>query len=431
CIAMEALANLHVNQPPVCLRYHRTISPDVVERGIDLERMGMGHPAWHNEDLLEKWGLTRGWSPEEAKKVQVGCCVNVNIPGKTITATGIATVGAIFTVKLLEEILGLFDTPDVPGKPKLKDAKQMRSADELLDAIGEQLLFNMKVGVNSWNLGQQVLMEFSPDPCNSFLLDEALERGVDLTKLHKENDTWPMTVCFGGINVADSLAAIQKLIFDEGKYTMDELIAALGANWHGHEAMRLDFLNAPKYGNDDDYADEWAVRTLTRIHDMVRQVKDAWGCPLTIDGSMASAYQSIGLACGATPDGRLGGTPLNDGTVSPMPGADRNGPTAVLNSVGKIPYMHTQLLNQRFMPQFLEGDNKKLFAQYLREWYEKGTIPHIQFNVVDSRVLRDAQEHPEKYPDLQVRVAGYSAFWIDLARETQDGIIARTEQSMD
>ena len=92
--------------------------------------------------------------------------------------------------------------------------------------------------------------------------------------------------------------------------------------------------------------------------------------------------------------------------------------------------MHTQLLNQRFMPQFLEGENKKLFAQYLREWYEKGTIPHIQFNVVDSQVLRDAQEHPEKYTDLQVRVAGYSAFWIDLSKETQDSIIARTEQSM-
>jgi pyruvate-formate lyase len=113
-----------------------------------------------------------------------------------------------------------------------------------------------------------------------------------------------------------------------------------------------------------------------------------------------------------------------------MCGVDKNGPTAVLNSVGKIPYMHSQLLNQRFMPQFLEGENKKLFAAYLEEWHAKGTIPHVQFNVVDSQVLRDAQEHPEKYSDLQVRVAGYSAFWIDLARETQDSIIARTEQSL-
>jgi pyruvate-formate lyase len=173
------------------------------------------------------------------------------------------------------------------------------------------------------------------------------------------------------------------------------------------------------------------VKALTRIHDgTLRQVKDAWGWPVTIDGSTAAAFQSSGLGCGASPDGRLNGGTMADGTVSPMAGVDKNGPTAVLNSVGKIPYMHSQLLNQRFMPQFLEGENKKLFAQYLREWYEKGTIPHIQFNVMDSQVLRDAQEHPEEYTDLQVRVAGYSAFWVDLSTETQDSIIARAEQSL-
>ena len=112
-----------------------------------------------------------------------------------------------------------------------------------------------------------------------------------------------------------------------------------------------------------------------------------------------------------------------------MAGADRRGPTATLNSVGKIPFMHTQLFNQRFLPIFLEGDNKKLFAEYLKEWHEKGTIPHLQLNVVDTDVLREAQERPENFSDLQVRVAGYSAFWVDLSQETQDSIIARTEQS--
>jgi pyruvate formate-lyase/glycerol dehydratase family glycyl radical enzyme len=430
CIIMEALANLHVNQPPIALRYHRNISPDVVERAIDLDRAGMGHPSWFNEDLLEKWGLMRGWAPEDAKNAQVGACVTCNIPGKAITSTGMSEVGALFPVKLLEEILGLFEPPPAPGRPELKDPRQMDSADELLDAFCERLLFYTRIGVNSWNLGHQVLMEYNPDPCNSFLLDEALERGIDLTELHKENDTWPNMVCFGGVNFVDSLAAIQKLVFDDKKYTMDELLTALKANWEGYEEMHQAFLNAPKYGNDDDYADEWAVKALTKIHDTVRQVKDAWGYPLTFDGSTASAYAVAGLTCGASPDGRRASSPLDDGTLSPMTGADKNGPTAVLNSVGKLPYMHTQLFNQRFMPQFLEGENKKLFAQYLREWYEKGTIPHIQFNVVDNKVLRDAQEHPEKYPNLQVRVAGYSAFWIDLAKETQDSIIARTEQPL-
>jgi pyruvate formate-lyase/glycerol dehydratase family glycyl radical enzyme len=431
CIALEALANLHVNQPTICLLYHRDISPDVVERAIDLVRMGSGQPSFHNQDLLEKWCFTRGWSSEDAKRVQLACCVNPHIRGRAVTASGIATMGAIYGPKLLSEVLGLFETPYLPGKPEIKDPRQMKSADELLDAFCERLLFYIDIGVNSWNVGQQVLIEYSPDPCNSFLLDEAVERGVDLTELHKEHDTWPYMMFLGGINVADSLSAIQKLIFNDGKYTIDELIEALKANWEGYEEMRQDFMSAPKYGNDDDYADEWAVRMLTRVHDgTLRQVKDAWGWPVTIDGSTAAAFQSVGLMCGATPDGRRAGTPLADGTLSPMAGADKNGPTAVLNSVGKIPYMHSQLLNQKFMTQLVEGENRKLFAQYIREWYEKGTIPHIQFNVWDSGTLRDAQEHPEKYTDLQVRVAGYSAFWVDLSKESQDSIIARTEQSL-
>jgi len=430
CIVMEALANLHVNQPPIALRYHRNISPAVVDRAIDLDRVGMGHPSWINEDLLERWGLTRGWSPEDSRRVQAGCCVSNNIPGRTVVATGMACVGGIYAAKMLEEVLGLFSAPHVAGKPAIGDPRKMRSADELLEAVLEQLLWNARIGVHSWNVAHEILMEYRPDPCNSFLLDEALERGVDLTKLHKEHDTWPMMTLFGGVNLADSLAAIAKLVFDDGRYSMDELIEALRANWVGHEVMRQDFLHAPKYGNDDDYADQWVVRTLTGIHDTIKQVTDAWGYPLTIEGSTASGFSSIGLGCGATPDGRLAGTTLNDGTISPKPGADKHGPTAVLHSVGKIPYMHTQLLNQRFMPQFLEGENKPLFAAYLREWYESGTIPHIQFNVVDSGILRDAQEHPEKYTDLQVRVAGYSAFWIDLTTETQNQIIARTEHAM-
>jgi pyruvate-formate lyase len=413
-IAMEALANLHVNQPPIAIRYHRNISPEVVDRAIDLNRVGMGHPSWFNEDLLEKWGLMRGWSPEDAKKVQVGGCVLPHVSGKFVAATGLANVGAFVSPKLLEEVLGLYEPPPVPGRRQIADPTTMESAGELLDAYCERLLFYLEIGAISWNIGHQMLEEYLPDPCNSFLMEESLERGYDLKKLAKEGDTFPNLICFGGINTSDSLAAIEKLVFEGRKYTMRQLLDALRANWKGYEEMRQDFLNAPKFGNDDEYADSWALKFLTRI----------------VDGSTAAAYQVMGLACGATPDGRLASSPLADGSVSPMTGTDRYGPTAVLNSVAKLPYMYSQLLNQRFMPVVLEGENKELFAEYIREWYEKGTIGHIQFNIVDSEVLRDAQEHPERHANLQVRVAGYSAFWIDLPRETQDSIIARTEQGL-
>ena len=430
CIVMEALANCHLTQPPIMLRYHRNISPQVIDRAIDLLRTGQGHPSFFNEELLEKWGLMRGYSREDARKTEVGACVANRIMGRFIGATGLGEVGAVFAGKLLEEVLGLSEGPAVPGRPRAKDPRQMESAEELLDACCDRLLFYTKIGVNSWNIGHQVIMEYNPDPCNSFLADEPLERGIDLTKLHKEHDTWPNMVLYGLINLADSLAAIQKLVFDEKKYTLERLVNGLKANWQGCEEMRQDFLHAPKYGNDDDFADEWAVKVAVRVHDTVKQVKDAWGYPLTFDGSTAAGYQGAGLPCLASPDGRYASAPLADGSRSPMAGVDKNGPTATLNSVGKIPFQHTDLFNQRFMPVFLEGENKKLFAEYLREWYEKGTIPHIQFNVVDAEVLREAQEHPEKYADLQVRVAGYSAFWVDLSKETQDSIIARTEQCL-
>jgi formate C-acetyltransferase len=430
CLAMEALCNLHINQPPLAVRYHQNISPKVVERAIDLLHLGMGHPSWFREDLIEKWALLRGYSPEDAKNAQVGGCVTNQITNRYMLSSGTPGLGGMLLPKVLEETLregGDAGNEDRPDKPWTKDPRQMRSADELLDAFLQRTLFYAKQMTLAWNLAQQVLMSTNPDPVNSLLLGEPLERGVDLKKLHKEYDTYPTIFCLGLITTADSLAAVQKLVFDEQKYTMDELLAALGEDWEGNEAMRQDFLNAPKYGNDDDWADAWAVKLATRFEQTISQVADAWGYKLISDGGTAAGYQTAGMACGPTPDGRKAMAVFADGSRSPMAGADHNGPTAVLNSAAKIPFLHTELFNQRFMPVFFENDNKPLFAAYLQEWYEKGTIPHIQFNVVNSAVLREAQEHPDNHQDLQVRVAGYSAFWIDLPKGTQDSIIARTE----
>ena len=314
-------------------------------------------------------------------------------------------------------------------RPKTKDPREMKSCDELLDAICEQLDFYTKIAALSHNIGHQVIMDYNADPFNSLMLDETLERGNDLYKYNLEFDSEPQLISLGFVNVADSLAAIQKLVFEEKKYTMDELLCALKSNWDGYEEMRQDFLNAPKYGNDDDYVDEWTVKVKRRMYETVHNIKDAWDNPCTIDGSSVIAYQAMALGIGATPDGRMMSDIMADGSFSPAAGADKKGPTAVLNSVGKVPFLHTGLFNQRFMPAFLEGENKKLFAEYLKEWYEKMTIPHIQFNVVNSETLKDAQQNPEKYPDLQVRIAGYSAYFVDLPHETQDSIICRTEHS--
>ena len=432
CIILEALSNCRLTQPPVAIRYHRDISPDVVERAIDLGRIGLGHPSYFNEDLLEQWGLMRGWSSEDAKKTQAMGCVANNIMGKTVAGTGLIQIGALHLVRILEEVLYQNDQEVRAGTivlPKGEDVREMTSAHEIMDAVLDRVLFYTRVGVVSWNIGQQVLMEYKPDPCTSFLLEDTLERGIDMTKINKEDDTWPNVIPFGAMNVSDSLASIQRLVFDDKKYTMDELITALRANWAGYEEMRQDFINAPKFGNDDDYADKWAVDFQVKMNETVGRAQDAWGYKVTMDGTTATGYAILGMAAGASPDGRRAFEPLADGTRSPMAGMDRKGPTAVLNSVGKIPYMHTELFNQRFMPQFMEGDNRNLFAEYLRQWYDKGTIPHVQFNVVSSDLLHEAQAQPDKHSDLIVRVAGYSAHFVDLPEMTQNSIINRTEQS--
>jgi len=431
CIIMETLINLRLTQPPIALRYHPNIAPEVMQMAIDLGRTGLGHPSYFNEDMLEKWGLMRGLSHEDAKKVQAcGCAVN-NVMGKAQTATGLVNFGIINAVMVLEDVLYRNDQEVRAGHivlPAGNKVIEMQSAEELMEAYMERVKYYAKIGQVSWNIAQQVLMDHKPDPSNSLLNDETLQRGIDLLRFNKEGDTFPCIVIFGAINAADSLAAIQKLVFDEKKYTIEELLTALRANWEGHEVMHQDFLNAPKHGNDDDYADSWAVKFLVKLDETISAFKDAWGCPITMDGSTATGYTMMGLIAGASPDGRMACTPLADGTRSPMAGKDKHGPTAVLNSVGKVPYMHTELFNQRFMPEFLEGDNRKLFADYLKVWHKKD-IPHIQFNVVSSKELREAKVKPEEHSELIVRVAGYSAHFIDLPDHTQDSIIERTEQA--
>ena len=432
-IIMEAMGNLHINQPPIAVRYHKNISADVIDHSIDLLRKGMGHPSYFNEDLLEKWGLIRGFSADEAKKVVVGGCVTSHVIGKYDISTGTPGTGGLIVPKVLEEVLlegmpgGIEPRPNVP---ETRDPRTIHTTDDLLEALKVRLHYYLSELKISWDIGEQILMSTHPDPCNSLLLDEPLESGIDLKQWHKRYHTYPAVFTLGIMTVADSVIAIEKLIFRDKKYTLEELVAALMADWEGYEPMRQDFLNAPKYGNDDDFADGLAVKVMACIRDAVQSFKDGWGWSFMIDGGTAAGYQSVGLAVGATPDGRYAMTHLTDGSRSPMAGADTNGPTAVLNSAAKIPFTHMELFNQRFMPLFLEGENKQLFAAYLREWYNKGSIPHIQFNVVDSAVLRDAQEHPEEYPNLQVRVAGYSAFWVDLPKGTQDSIIARSEQNL-
>ena len=184
----------------------------------------------------------------------------------------------------------------------------------------------------------------------------------------------------------------------------------------------------PKFGNDDEYVDSLAREVHIRTNAEFMKFKDYYGQPMMINGSVAGGYYGYSKACGATPDGRKDGEPVADALLSPASGKDKTGPTAVLKSAARVTPTYNHLLNQKFLPQFLDGENRKIFAQYLKAWADLG-IYHVQFNVVDKATLLDARAHPEKYSDLVVRVAGYSAYWVDLDEGIQNEIIRRTEQS--
>ncbi len=228
--------------------------------------------------------------------------------------------------------------------------------------------------------------------------------------------------------MADAITAIKKTVFDDKSITMEELLKAMKANWKGYENIHQLIIDAPKYGNDNEYADEIAAQVHHRTSEVLARSKNRFGYPLRGDGSGISVTYGAGAMVPATPDGRVNGEALSDATLSPLFGMDQNGPTAVLNSAARISTekTHNHLLNQKFHPSSLEGEMKNIFMGYLRSWGDLGKS-QIQFNVIDSETLIDAQKYPENHPDLLVRVAGYSAYFVDLSKGLQDSIIKRSE----
>ena len=212
---------------------------------------------------------------------------------------------------------------------------------------------------------------------------------------------------------------------------MAELVMALRDNWEGREELRQMFRDAPKFGNDDDYVDLFARDIHIRTCQVMQGFKNAYGYSITCDGSGGTGYFHLAGLTGATPDGRKKGEMFSDGTVSPEVGTDKKGPIAVLRSVAKIDPLLTfnQVLNQRFVPASLEGENRSKFVNYLRTFVDL-VVPHIEFNVLDNYILSEAQVHPENYQHLIVRVAGFSTYFVDMNKEIQDQMMARTQHRL-
>jgi formate C-acetyltransferase/benzylsuccinate synthase len=429
---MQVARQVRVANPTFGFRWHPKVKEEVMRECFECIRHGLGYPSMRNDPVcVENTVHWYGHPLEEARTwVHQACMSPCPTTKHGFQPMRMASATAN-TAKMIEYALsnGYDRVVQMQMGPKTGDPRQFKDFEELFSAWVAQMEWLMNILVRTVNLGRIKDPEFFGRPFLSAISERSVESGIDAVSPEGERGNCWVTF-FTWVENADSLAAVKKLVFDEKKYTMDELITALEADWEGYEQMRLDFVrNAPKWGNDDDYVDDIMVRCLREVARHSHEIKCPSGnnwpaLPENVSGNIH--YSSI---VGALPNGRRLGDALYDGGISPGPGLDKKGPSAVLKSCGKFDHVkdgRAFLLNQRLSPTQLAGEKGyKLWSAYMKTWADLG-LDHVQFNMVDDTTLRSAQKDPEKYAELIVRVAGYSAHFVDISRKTQDNIIQRT-----
>ncbi|MFC1966205.1 glycyl radical protein [Chloroflexota bacterium] len=425
-IILKAVQTVKLSQPSVVVRLHKNTPHEFLLALTDHLRVASGVTSIFNDEMMVPYLTNKGIPVEDARLYSTHGCMRWNISGKAINQRALG--GQVVLPKFLEYALSQgWDkfTGKQVGYPT-PDPATFTCLEDVMQAYLAQAKFFLEKQFAIYNLVDVLDSEYLQQPFYSALLEGCIEAGEDCREYKYYADTIVQPV--GQVTCINSLAAMKKLVFDDKKYTMAEIADTLKNNWEGKEEMRLEFASAPHWGNDDEYVDEIGKDFMRRNTELVHSFKNIWGYEHAEDGTGGSSYYSWSGLAGATPDGRKDRGLFSDGTVSPYIGTDKKGPTAVLKSVAQADHVHTftHLFNQRFVPQFLEGENREAFVSYLRSFVDLG-IHHVQFNIVDNKVLRDAQKHPEKYSDLVVRVAGFSAYFIDLVKPVQDQIIERTQ----
>ena len=427
-IILDASLAMRIIQPSLALRYHDKLPHDFILKAIDVMHTGVGYPAFFNDKAIIPLLMERGIPLEDARNYGIEACVRWTIPGKSMAYRAIA--GTIVLPKWLELALnqGIDKFSGEQIGVATPDPLTFTSVKDVMDAFLAQVDFFTDKITYFHNTADALYREWLPRPFLSSLLPDCIQRGEDCRQYSYYHKS-PVSVV-GPVNVANSIAALKSLVFEDGKVTMKEFLDAVHSNWEGKEELRQMALQAPKFGNDDDYVDDICKEVQFGATKIIRKHKNHFGLRFLVDGTSSSTYYGYSSLTGASPEGRKDREPIADGTISPQPGTDVRGPTAILKSASKVdPVLsYNQLLNPKFLPLFLEGENRETFASYLKSWAALG-IYHIQFNVVDRNTLLEAQKHPEQYQNLIVRVAGYSAYFIDLDEGLQNQIIIRTEQN--
>ena len=414
---LEAYKDIQLPQPNLGVRVNELEPRKFIKKTCEVIRLGTGIPQIFNDEVIIPSFLIRGVSLEDARNYSVVGCVELSIPGKTY---GLHDIAMLNIMKIMEKVL----------------LRNKENTGITFEFIIDEIKNDIKKYVGLMAEGSNIVDEghriYAPVPLLSVMVDNCIEQGKDITEGGAKYN-------FSGVqgigmpNLSDSLYAVKKFIFDEGRYSFKDVIEVMENDFntsHGEE-MRLRLINdEDKYGNDLDKVDDLSSEILRLYCKEVEKYNNPRG-GIFIPGSYTvSAHIPLGEVVGATPDGRKSGEQLADGGLSPMFGRDKLGPTAVLKSVSKLDNVlltNGSLLNVKLSPGPLQSDQGlENFVNYLYA-YMKLKIQHIQFNVVGRETLKEAQLYPEKYDNLVVRVAGYSAFFTELNEKIQNDIINRTE----
>jgi formate C-acetyltransferase len=429
-LILEAAMRCQTPHYTISVRVHEGTPEALMKKSMELVKTGIGMPAFVGDKSYMEFLLSRGASIEDARDYCLVGCLDVGVTGKT-RICGMTP----FQNPLVFDIFwhnGVYPRNGKQWGPKTGEMESFETFDAFMKAWKKQLAYWIGLEAENKNVNIILTKEFGGNPyVTSLSVDDAIKVGKDFWDRPFPIENGHVNICGGMINVADSIAAVKKLVFDEKKVTMKELKAALAANWQGdrYQEIRKMCLAAPKYGNDDDYVDLIARDLYKFFADEVASNISVFGAKGIPSGISVSSHWPGGELTGASPEGRYAGEYLADGSMSPAQGRDTHGFTAVLRSAMKIdqvPYQAT-LLNVKMHPSALKTteDMKKL-SDLTRTYFAMGG-KHIQFNVVGRETLLDAQKRPEKYRELVVRVAGYSAYFTQIAKPIQDEIIARTE----
>jgi formate C-acetyltransferase len=426
-IALEVLDELQLLQPQANVQLSAKTPDRLLKAACRVARRGSGYPSFFNADEVIMAQVGMGKAIADAREGGTSGCVETGCFGKEAYLLH----GYLNSPKLLE--LALCDGVDPrTGKEigiRTGRPESFRNFDDLFGAFEKQLNYVVDTKVRVSNYLDRMFAEYAPAPFLSSVVADCISRGKDYYDGGARYNTDYIQCCGLG-TTTDSLSAIKTHVYDKADVSWKDLLSALSSDWKGQEALRLLLANkTPRFGNDDNEADSIAQRVFACWCRSIEGRPSPRGGVYHIELLSTTCHVYFGLMTGATPDGRRAGAPESDG-ASPAQGADRKGPTAVTKSLSKLDISRTggALLNQRFLPQALEGENgiDKL-ASLVRTYFRMGGH-HVQFNVVDTDTLREAQKKPEAYRSLLVRVAGYSDYFVDLDRNHQEEIISRTAQ---